>query len=108
MATKKVSPKVKKAGKTVPATRKATAKKEKPIGKVTHYFSKIGVAIVKLSASLKEGDSIRIEGGNTVFSQTVDSIEQDHQKIAVAKKGSEIGIKVKQKARVGPRCWRMR
>lgn len=95
MATKK---------KSKTKTRKAS-KPAKPqlIGKVSHYYDKIGVAVVKLSAPLKQGDSITIEGGDRSFSQTVDSMESDHQKITVAKKGSEIGIKVNKKAREGYR-----
>ena len=47
---------------------------EQLIGKVTHYFSKIGVAVVELSGSLKVGDTIRIVGGDTDFSQTIESM----------------------------------
>ncbi len=119
--TKKISrpkkkpspPKGKKAvAKTVtpklPANKTGVRKpvKEKLIGKVSHYYDKIGVAVVKLSAPLKQGDSIRIEGGNRNFSQTVDSMESDREKITVAKKGSEIGIKVSQKTREGYRVYK--
>ena len=80
------------------------SKKEKPIGKVTHYFGKIGVAVVKLNAPLKIGEEIRVEGGEaTEFTQKVTSIEIDHKKIKQAKKGSEIGLKMKQKVRDGYR-----
>lgn len=74
-------------------------KKEKPIGKVTHYYDKIGVAIIKLSAGLKEGDEIKIKGNTTDFNILVKSMEADHKKIKKAKKGDIIGLKVKEKTR---------
>ena len=71
----------------------------KLIGKITHYFGNIGVAVIKLSDKLKVGDTIRIIGGETDFTQNVDSMEMEHQKIEEAKKGESIGLKVDQKVR---------
>lgn len=71
----------------------------KLIGKVSHYFSKIGVAVIDLSDSLKVGDMIRIVGGETDFTQTVGSMQSEHQNIEEAKVGDSIGIKVDQKVR---------
>ena len=76
--------------------------KEKLIGKVTHYFSAIGVAVIDISGTLKEGDTIRITGGeNTDFNQEIDSMEVDHKKVETAKKGDSVGLKVKEKVREG-------
>jgi len=72
----------------------------KLIGKVTHYFDKIGVAVIKLSAPLRVGDSIRIAGGeSTDFTQEADSMEVEHETIKKEKKGDEVGLKVKEKVR---------
>ena len=71
----------------------------KLIGKITHYFSKIGVAVIELSDTLKVGDTIRIAGGATDFTQAVDSMEVEHQKVQEAKKGESIGLKVNEKVR---------
>ena len=77
-------------------------KEEKPIGQITHYFSNIGVAVIKLSSPLSVGKKIRIVGGeSTDFEQEVDSMEADHKKIKKAKKGDEVGLKVKEKVREG-------
>ncbi|MBU2539683.1 hypothetical protein KJ786_00770 [Patescibacteria group bacterium] len=85
------------------ASAKATADKEgKLIGKITHYFSNIGVAVIELSGVLKEGDNIRIVGGeNTDFTQAVDSMQVEHEKVKTAKKGSSTGLKVSEKVREG-------
>ncbi len=74
----------------------------KLIGKITHYFSNIEVAVVDLSAPLKEGDTIRITGGeNTDFTQTVGSMQIEHEKVKTAKKGDSVGMKVSEKVREG-------
>lgn len=86
---------------------KKRAKKEKLIGRVTHYFDKIQVAAIKLDAPLKLKDQIRIVGGEVDFTQTVDSMEINHQKVKRAKKGEEVGIKVKQKVREGYRVFKV-
>lgn len=80
----------------------------KPIGKVVHYFDKIGVAVIQLESSLKTGETIRIAGGEaTDFTQEVDSMEVDHQKIKKAKKGDEVGLKVKEKVREGYKVYKI-
>ena len=76
------------------------------LGRVTHYYDKIKVAVIKLNASLKNGDSIEIEGGEKSFSQKVSSMEKDHEKIAKAKRGDEVGMKVKNKVREGYRVFK--
>jgi len=79
-----------------------TKEEGKPIGKITHYFSNIGVAVIDLSSALKEGDTIRIVGGeDTDFNQAVGSMQIEHEKIDVAKKGDSVGLKVKEKVREG-------
>lgn len=78
------------------------SKEGKLIGKITHYFDNIGVAVIDLSDKLKTGDTIRIVGGeNTDFTQEVDSMEAEHEKIKQGKKGDSVGMKVKEKVRDG-------
>ena len=73
---------------------------EKEVGFVEHYFGKAMVAAIKLKKSgLKVGDTIHIKGHTSDFTQKVDSIQIDHKPVAEAKKGSDIGIKVKEHAR---------
>ncbi|MFH1462707.1 MAG: EF-Tu/IF-2/RF-3 family GTPase [bacterium] len=79
----------------------------KLIGKITHYFGNIGVAVIELSGKLKIGETIRIVGGETDFSQAVDSMEADHKKVKEAKKGDSVGLKVDQKVREDYRVYRV-
>lgn len=69
---------------------------DKKIGTVVHFYDKILVAIVKLSAPLKSGTAIKFKHGDNEFTQTADSLELEHKKIDSAKKGDEIGLKVTQ------------
>jgi len=79
----------------------------KLIGQVTHYFGNIGVAVIEIQDSLKVGDAIRIVGGETDFTQNVDSMEVEHQKVEVAKKGESVGLKVDQKVREGYKVYKL-
>lgn len=73
----------------------------KQLGKITHYYGKIGVAIIKLSGVLKVGDKIKIQNKSGEFEQAVDSIQVEHAGVSSAKKGQEVGVKVSQKATEG-------
>ncbi|MBN1761819.1 MAG: translation elongation factor-like protein [Methanomicrobia archaeon] len=68
---------------------------KKLIGKITHYFSKIGVVVVELSDDISVGDRIRVEGATTSFEQVVESMEIDNTKVETATRGQAIGLKVK-------------
>lgn len=68
---------------------------EQKIGKVTHYFNKIGVAAVEVeTGELHKGDKIHIVGHTTDAEVVVNSMELDHHQIEKAKPGENIGIKV--------------
>lgn len=69
---------------------------DKPVGKITHYYEKIGVAVVALEDTLRVGDTIKIKSENTDFTQTVSSMQQEHKNIEDAKKGDIVGLKVDQ------------
>ena len=86
----------------------AKAKKEgKLIGKISHYFSDIGVAVIKLSGVLVQKDEIRIIGGeNTDFNQKVASMQIDHKEVKKAKKGDSVGLKVLEKVREGYKVYK--
>lgn len=70
---------------------------EKEIGVVTHYFGKIGVGIIQLKDTLKVGDVIHIKGAHDDFTQTVESIQIEHQNVNEAKAGDMVGVKVVQR-----------
>lgn len=69
------------------------------VGKITHFFPKINVAVIELRAPLKVGDSIAVKGPSTDFEQTVDSMQIEHKNVEVAEAGQSIGLKVKERVR---------
>jgi len=71
------------------------------VGKIIHFFDKINVAVVDVLNPIKIGDKIRIKGTTTDFKQTVNSMQIDRTSIKEARKGDAIGLKVKEKVRIG-------
>ena len=72
---------------------------EKAVGKVAHYYTNIGVAVIELKGALKVGDKIRIKGHTSDFTQKVESMQMEHDKLQEAKSGQSIGLKVKEHVR---------
>lgn len=79
----------------------------KLIGEITHYFGKIGVVVVKLEETLKVGDTIKIVGGGTEFTQTVESIQIEHEQVQKAGAGESVGLKVAQRAKEGYKVYKL-
>lgn len=78
---------------------KSEGAEKKLIGKVSHYFTKIGVGVIELTDSLSVGDKISIEGATTDIQQTIKSMQINHKDVKKAKKGDSIGLKVKDRVR---------
>jgi translation initiation factor IF-2 len=67
---------------------------EQKVGVVTHYFGKIGVAVLEITdGELRIGDRIHVKGHTSDISQTVDSMEVEHESVEVARKGDEVALK---------------
>jgi len=119
---------VKKAKKAGPAAKKKTVKKKaqkkvikkkaitkktdnspalQVAGEVTHFFPHVSAAVIKLSTDLKTGDIVNIKGHTTDFKQTIASMQIDHAPVNEAKKGNEIGLKVKDRVRIGDIVYKM-
>lgn len=65
------------------------------VGSVTHYYDKIGVAVVDVLAPISVGDKIKITGSNE-FEQEVGSMQIEHKNVKKVKKGDQIGMKIDQ------------
>ncbi len=74
---------------------------ERPVGQVTHYFSKVGVAAIDLSDRLSVGQRIHIRGHTTDMIATIDSMQIEHEQVTEAGPGASIGIRVSDKVRPG-------
>lgn len=73
---------------------------EQRIGEVLKFFSKVGVAAIKLTeGTLRVGDRIKIKGQSTDFEDQVQSLQIDNQPVEKAEAGQMIGVKVKDRVR---------
>jgi len=80
---------------------------EKHIGEVTHWYDKLGVAVLKLKSVLKIGDKIKVKHGEKEFEHQVDSMQVDHQPVESAKKGDEVAVKLAEKAKEGALIYKL-
>lgn len=67
---------------------------EVEIGKVTHYFDHLNVAVLRLTEPLKLGDKIHIRGHVSDITERVASMQVDHHAVVWVKPGDDVAIKV--------------
>ncbi|MFZ5933011.1 MAG: hypothetical protein ACOYT7_02955 [Patescibacteria group bacterium] len=78
------------------------------VGRVTHYYDKLGVAIVELDGTLAVGDKVKfVRGGEDLFEQAVESIQIEHEKKDSAGKGDVIGLKVDSEVKEGAEVYKV-
>ena len=94
------SPPPRPAEPAAPAAAPAPLPGEERVGIVTHYFSQVSVAVVRLeSGSLRVGDTIHVTGHTSDFRQRVESLQIEHQPVSEVSAGQEFGLKVTEHAR---------
>jgi translation elongation factor EF-1alpha len=77
------------------------------VGKVTHYYDKLGVAIIELDGTLSVGDSVKfVRGGEDLFEQKVESIQIEHEKKDSAGKGDVVGLKTNEAVKEGTEVYK--
>jgi len=78
------------------------------VGTVTHYYDKIGVAIVELSATLSVGEKVKfVRGGEDLFTEVVESIQIEHKKLDSAGKGDVVGLKTQEVVKAGTEVFKL-
>lgn len=70
------------------------------VGKVTHFFSRIGVAVLSLTETIRVGDTIRVRGRTTDLIQQVESMQIAHKAVSEARPGEDVALKVNDRVRV--------
>jgi putative protease len=84
-----------------------TEERLEQIGSIRHYYSKIGVAVIDLTAKIAVGDTVRIKGVTTDFRQKVESMQIEHADVQNAGAGQSIGLKVTEKVREGDLAYKI-
>ncbi len=80
---------------------------EELVGTISHYFAKPKVGVVKLTAAIKVGDTLRFSGHDVDFQQALTSMQLDHVSVAAASSGTAVGIKVEERVREGTTVYRI-
>jgi len=83
--------------------------KKKYVGKVTNYFSKLGVAEIKLEAhEMRVGDKFYIQGETTgVYEGEINEIRLDLEPVEVVKKGDVFSIKTNETVRRNDKLYKI-
>lgn len=72
------------------------------VGLVTWYFEKIGTVLIELNNPLSVGDNIKfVKGNQELFSQVVESMQIEHEKVNFARRGDVIALRVNAKVEKG-------
>ncbi len=78
------------------------------VGKVSHYYDKLSVAIIDLDGTLSVGDSVKfVRGGEDLFEQKVESIQIEHEKKDSAGKGDVVGLKTNEAVKEGTEVFKV-
>jgi hypothetical protein len=80
---------------------------EKEIGKITHYFGKVKVAVLALNEPLKVGEKVHFKGKHTDFSQAVASLQLDHAAIPEGAPGQDVAMLVDSPVHEGDLVFRV-
>ena len=78
------------------------------VGKVSHYYDKLSVAIIDLDGTLSVGDNIKfVRAGEDLFEQKVESIQIEHEKKDTAGKGDVVGLKTNEAVKEGTEVYKV-
>lgn len=80
---------------------------DKKVGTITHYYDKISVAIIDLTAALSVGDKVKIVKDDGEFELKVESMQVDHKQVEKAKKGDVVGLKVSQPVKAKAKVYKV-
>ena len=80
---------------------------EELVGTISHYFAKPQVGVVKLTADIKVGDTLRFSGHGADFQQALTSMQLDHVSVKTASSRTAVAIKVAERVREGTEVYRI-
>jgi len=81
---------------------------EEKIGEVVKFFAKPSVAAVKITAGeVNIGDQLKFFGHTTDFTDTLESMEVNNQRIEKAVPGDYIGVKTSDRVRPGDEVFKV-
>jgi len=72
---------------------------ERTIGRIMHYFGRLGAAAVSLTDTLRVGDRIHVVGHTTDATMTVDRMQIEHKDVQAANPGDDVAVHVAERVR---------
>ena len=72
---------------------------EELVGTISYYFAKPHVGVVKLTADINVGDTLRFSSHDVDYQQALTSMQLDHVSVETASFGTAVGIKVEERVR---------
>ena len=83
--------------------------KEKPVGKIVHYYGKIKVGVVEVhkGQQISIGETVYYSGHTTDFDDVIKSMQDFGKDIETAKGKKQVGVKVKKKLRKGDKVFKI-
>ena len=70
------------------------------VGRVADYFAKVGVVAVEVTAGkIRVGDTLHFLGHTTDFTETIVSMQVEHETVEEAEAGANVGIRISDRAR---------
>jgi translation initiation factor IF-2 len=79
----------------------------KLVGHVTHYYTRLGVAVLDLTDSIRLGDVLHILGSTTDLRQVVRSMQIEHEPVEEVSPGQEVALEVDRRVRPRDRVFRI-
>lgn len=76
------------------------------VGRVVHYYNKLGVAVLDLDVPIHKGDTLHFAGRATDFSQPLESMEINHKQVDDAFVNDDVAVQVNGRVRTGDRVYK--
>ncbi len=80
---------------------------ETRIGRISHFYNQISVAVLSLTDKLNVGDKVHIIGHTTDFVQEVTSMEIEHKKVSSASPEDQVALKVNEPVKKGDAIYKI-
>ena len=83
--------------------------KEKPVGKIKHFYGKIKVGVIEVAKGkeIKVGQTMYYCGHTTDFAEELKSMQEFGKQVMVAKGKKQVGVKVGKKVRQDDKVYKV-
>jgi len=80
---------------------------ETRIGRISHFYDRLSVAVLSLTDKLNVGDKVHIKGHSTDIVQEVTSMEIEHKKVASVGPEDQVALLVNEPVKKGDAIYKI-